>query len=201
MTELDQGSAGVPVTGSRLFSKPWRSQKRHIAIIFILVFLTALLIALSFLSPSLPSVEHNLKPSSFAHSKRLAALLLQNCSCSSEENGRQPKHSPEVEIVERIVEKPVERVVEKIIDKIVERMVYETEPVRIFVYDLPSKFTTDFYAHPHATVSTAPVWTGLRHVLNVLCFGSMKRLFLYISQNFTAVARQFRHSICPDLLP
>ncbi|GAQ85005.1 Exostosin family protein [Klebsormidium nitens] len=54
-------------------------------------------------------------------------------------------------IVEKIVEKEVEKIVEKEVEKIVEKVVYSNPPVKVFVYDLPSKFHQDFYSHPDAT--------------------------------------------------
>lgn len=54
--------------------------------------------------------------------------------------------------VEKIVEKEVEKIVEREVEKIVEKVVYSRPPVKVFVYDLPSKFHQDFYSHPDATV-------------------------------------------------
>lgn len=55
--------------------------------------------------------------------------------------------------VEKVVVKEVEKIVEKEVEKIVDKVVYSRPPVKVFVYDLPSKFHRDFYSHPDATVS------------------------------------------------
>lgn len=73
----------------------------------------------------------------------------------------------QIQIIERLVGKkaktpPVEKVVDNLVEKevvrevktTVERVVYKRAPVRVYVYDLPSRFHADFYAHPDATVRT-----------------------------------------------
>ncbi|GAQ80390.1 Exostosin family protein [Klebsormidium nitens] len=145
-----EGSA-VREMGSGLFQQAWRLQKMNRVALTILIICTALFLALSFDSPSFSNVENAWKPWFSAGPEMLAAPLAHNCSCNSQEITPQPTPSAEIKLVERIVEKPVERIVVKSVERFVEKIVYETKPVRVYVYDLPSKFTTDFYAHLHAT--------------------------------------------------
>jgi hypothetical protein len=69
------------------------------------------------------------------------------------------KAQTQIQIIERLIGKkaktPLEKVVDKEVKTIVERVVYKRAHVRVYVYDLPSRFHADFYAHPDATVRSS----------------------------------------------